>query len=178
MKKVDFNSLIQLLGMIGIIGSLLFVGLEMRQSQRIALAGQQQDRMAVFVDITNTFTEAGIEFNSLEPEKAYAFRNYIHASFYILENDVVQYNLGLMEEGIWEVKQNAMKRMMGFCTAREVFNSRRSQLDARLVILAKQAIINDCIDIASVDQSNRAATTELFENYLREVSNGPEEEVP
>ena len=40
MKKVDFNSLTQLLGMIGIIGSLLFVGLEMRQSQRIALAGQ------------------------------------------------------------------------------------------------------------------------------------------
>jgi len=68
--------------------------------------------------------------------------------------------------------------MMGFCTAREVFNSRRSQLDARLVILAKQAIINDCIDIAGLDQSNRAATTELFENYLREVSNGPEEEVP
>ena len=60
MKKVDFNFLIQLLGMIGIIGSLLFVGLEMRQSQRIALAGHQQDRMAVFVDITNTFTEAGI----------------------------------------------------------------------------------------------------------------------
>ena len=76
MKNVDFNSLIQLLGMIGIIGSLLFVGLEMRQSQRIALAGQQQDRMAVFVDITNTFTEAGIEFNSLESEKEYAFRNY------------------------------------------------------------------------------------------------------
>ena len=67
MKKVDYNTLIQLLGMIGIIGSLLFVGLEMRQSQRIALAGQQQDRMAVFVDITNTFTEAGINFNSMGP---------------------------------------------------------------------------------------------------------------
>ena len=134
--------------------------------------------MAVFVDITNTFTEAGIEFKSLEPEKEYAFRNFMHASFYILENDVVQYNLGLMEEGIWEVKQNAMKRMMGFCTAREVFNSRKSQLDARLVSLAEQAIINDCIDVAGLDQSDRAANTELFENYLREVSNGSGEEAP
>ena len=132
--------------------------------------------MAVFVDITNTFTEAGIEFKSLEPEKEYAFRNFMHASFYILENDVVQYNLGLMEEGIWEVKQNAMKRMMGFCTAREVFNSRKSQLDARLVSLAEQAIINDCIDVADLDQLDRAANTELFENYLREVSDGSEEE--
>ena len=40
MKKIDINDLIQLLGMLGIIGSLLFVGLEMRQSQRIAQAGQ------------------------------------------------------------------------------------------------------------------------------------------
>ena len=179
MKKVDINSLIQLLGMIGIIGSLLFVGLEMRQAQLIALAGQQQDRMAVFVDITNTFTAAGIEFNSLDPEKEFAFRNYMHASFYILENDVVQYNLGLMEESIWEVKQNAMKRMMGFCMAREVFNSRGSQLDERLVVLAEQAVINDdCIEIASLDQSDRAATTELVESYLREVSDELEEEVP
>ena len=166
MKKIDFNSLIQLLGMIGIIGSLLFVGLEMRQSQRIALAGQQQDRMAVFVDITNTFTEAGTDFNSMEPGKAYAFRNYAHAYFFILENDVVQYNLGLMEEGIWEVKQNALKRMMGVCTAREVFNSRRSQLDARLVLLAEQASTDDCIDIAGMDRSDRAATSELLDSNL------------
>ena len=31
MKKVDIHDLIQLLGMVGIIGSLIFVGLEMRQ---------------------------------------------------------------------------------------------------------------------------------------------------
>ena len=122
--------------------------------------------MAVFVDITNTFTEAGTDFNSMEPGKAYAFRNYAHAYFFILENDVVQYNLGLMEEGIWEVKQNALKRMMGVCTAREVFNSRRSQLDARLVLLAEQAINDDCIDIASMDRSDRAATLEQLDSNL------------
>jgi hypothetical protein len=33
-----------LLGTIGVIGSLIFVGLELQQSQRIALAGQQQAR--------------------------------------------------------------------------------------------------------------------------------------
>jgi len=36
MKNIDINDLIQLLGMLGIIGSLIFVGLQMRQSQRIA----------------------------------------------------------------------------------------------------------------------------------------------
>ena len=40
MKKIAIEDLIQLLGMVGIIGSLIFVGLEMRQSQRIAMAIQ------------------------------------------------------------------------------------------------------------------------------------------
>ena len=40
MKKERVNAFINLSGILGIIGSLLFVGLEMRQSQRIAIAGQ------------------------------------------------------------------------------------------------------------------------------------------
>mgnify|MGYP001289476054 CR=1 FL=1 len=38
MRKIAIEDLIQLLGMVGIIGSLIFVGLEMQQSQRIAVA--------------------------------------------------------------------------------------------------------------------------------------------
>ena len=44
--KVDFNIVIQLLGMAGIIGSLIFVALEIVQTQKIAIAGQQQGRAA------------------------------------------------------------------------------------------------------------------------------------
>ena len=36
--KVSFDAWIQLLGMIGVLGGLIFVGLEMRQTQTIALA--------------------------------------------------------------------------------------------------------------------------------------------
>ena len=45
MRKIDIQDLIQLLVMVGIIGLLIFVGLEMRQSQMIAQAGQNQERM-------------------------------------------------------------------------------------------------------------------------------------
>ena len=38
--EVSFDAWVQLLGMLGVIGSLVFVGLEMRQSQRIALVSQ------------------------------------------------------------------------------------------------------------------------------------------
>ena len=46
-NKLDINAVVQLLGMLGIIISLIFVGLEMRQSQRIAIAGQYQARAAM-----------------------------------------------------------------------------------------------------------------------------------
>ena len=35
--KVSFDTWIQLLGMIGVLGGLIFVGLEMRQSQQIPI---------------------------------------------------------------------------------------------------------------------------------------------
>ena len=42
MKKVSLDTWIQLLGMIGVLGGLVFVGFEMQQSQRIAIASQVQ----------------------------------------------------------------------------------------------------------------------------------------
>ena len=44
MKKVSLDTWIQLLGMVGPLGGLVFVGLEMLQSQRIELATQVQAR--------------------------------------------------------------------------------------------------------------------------------------
>ena len=50
MKREVVQDLIQFLGMIGIIGSLIFVGLQMQQTQRIAIAGQVQARAEMAVD--------------------------------------------------------------------------------------------------------------------------------
>ena len=59
MRKIEINDLIQLLGMLGIISSLLFVGLEMRLSQRIAQARQQQDRTVSFFGLLGVTNESG-----------------------------------------------------------------------------------------------------------------------
>ena len=40
-----------LLGVVGVIGSLVFVGLELQQSQQIALGGQQQARTALIAEL-------------------------------------------------------------------------------------------------------------------------------
>ena len=40
---MNVEKIINSLGVLSVVASLLFVGLELRQSQRIAQAGQQQD---------------------------------------------------------------------------------------------------------------------------------------
>ena len=47
---MNFDKSINAVGAIGLIGSLIFVGLELRQSQRIALGGQAQARAALASD--------------------------------------------------------------------------------------------------------------------------------
>ena len=88
MKKISLDVLIQLIGMLGILGGLVFVGLEMRQSQQFALATQQTARMEVWTDIVNAFTESQINY----PEGTGDFNpqiNIAHAALWIFENDYI-----------------------------------------------------------------------------------------
>jgi len=55
---ISFTGVTNLLGIIGIIGSLVFVGMELRQSQQIALAAQQQQRAALITEVIGTFSDA------------------------------------------------------------------------------------------------------------------------
>ena len=44
MKKINLDTWIQLIGMLSVVAGLIFVGIEMRQTQQVALAAQQQQR--------------------------------------------------------------------------------------------------------------------------------------
>ena len=57
MKKVSIDVWIQLLGMLSVVAGLVFVGLEMQQTQRIAIAGQQQGRAEITNNFVNSFLE-------------------------------------------------------------------------------------------------------------------------
>ena len=55
---ISFTGVANFLGVLGIIGSLVFVALELRQSQKIALAAQQQARTEVFTNVVNSVNQA------------------------------------------------------------------------------------------------------------------------
>ena len=148
MKKIDVQDLIQLLGMVGIIGSLIFVGLEMKQSQSIALAGQQALRTQFFLDGVDSLSEPQKSNQTVlemmngdipvTEDYEWVVENGIHRLWWIYENDFVQYDLGLMDENVWQAKLNGMALVYNFCFARPVYDSRRNILDARLITLIEQ----------------------------------------
>ena len=126
---VSFTGVINFLGIFGIIGSLVFVGLELRQSQRIALAAQQQERAALITELIGSFSDANppISFLSFLDEtleasdrnKAIA-ETYVYRLWMVYENDYLQHKLGLMDEDVWQAKLTSMRAVYGRCQYKEV----------------------------------------------------------
>ena len=145
MKKVNLDTWIQLLGMLGVLGGLVFVGLEMRQSQQLALAAQQTARMQVWTDMVNAFTESQINYpggnGDFKPEM-----NVAHAALWIFENDYIQFELGLVDENIWQAKMNPLRRTYNTCDGRDVYLQRKSSLDVRLVALIDSLLDEECVN--------------------------------
>ena len=120
MKKVNSDTWIQLIGMLSVVFGLLFVGAEMRQSQQIALAAQHQARTEMFLEQVNTHTEAGLAFRNYNQEQLYVAINQLYGMSLIFENDFVQFQLGLMEEELWENKKGVIRLFGGICEMQEI----------------------------------------------------------
>ena len=137
--KVDFNIIIQLFGMVGIIGSLIFVAMEIIQTQKIAIAGQQQGRAALGMKIIEGYSLNNIDFQSvffeLDKDKELsnqeiAHRNSVHAVWFLFENDLYQYEQGLMDEATWQAKLIGMQWIYNNCDLRELFDARANMFSA------------------------------------------------
>ena len=153
MKKVDINILIQLLGMLSVLAGLLFVGLEMRQSQRIALAEQQQQRAAMEIENIHSFFEAGVDFDNvlrkkpaeLSETESVARRLNFHNRLYIVENDFIQYQNGLMSPEVYEAKKQNLSFLMDQCDLREIFEWRKAFLSKEFLELIN-TVPNKCVN--------------------------------
>ena len=150
---VSFTGVINFLGIFGIIGSLVFVGLELRQSQRIALAAQQQERAALITELIGSFSDANppISFLSFLDEtleasdrnKAIA-ETYVYRLWMVYENDYLQHKLGLMDEDVWQAKLTSMRAVYGRCQYKEVTKFALSFSSQELLRLLEDSGNNPC----------------------------------
>ena len=126
---ISFTGVANFLGVMGIIGSLIFVALELRQSQRIAVAAQQQARTILRANqILSTYEfstdEIGVE--NIPWDEQSDLQRYIREQrqvYYwtINENNFYQYQIGLLDDEIWAKESQYSQMQWDHCHLRHVF---------------------------------------------------------
>ena len=131
--KVSFDTWIQLLGMLGVLGGLIFVGLEMRQSQIIAIGNQVQARADTQLAILTTPLEGDqrllslFSFGSipnesdLSEEDRLLFEQLTRIRMASLQASWQQFNLGLLREDAWRLAERRIFIIYDSCQFRDVF---------------------------------------------------------
>lgn len=136
---MNVERMLNILGVAGVTASLIFVGLELRQSQRIALVSQIQERSYAASAEMNAFTEADLDWFSskfrIAPESILtteqkAARNSLNQSWFFYEADYFQYSQGLMTEPVWQAKLRAMEVNLKRCEYPEIYELRSQLVEA------------------------------------------------
>jgi hypothetical protein len=106
-------------GLFGVIGSLMFVGLQLRQTQAIALSETYQNRTATSIDasvgiMTSPAALSGVskiyrnEFDKLTMPEAVAVEQVIGNSLTLIENNHLQFQQGFLSEEHWQRNMNEL----------------------------------------------------------------------
>ena len=117
-SMTKLNSFLQTIGALGIIASLIFVGLELRQTQKIALNAQNQARSETVINHFKFIHENGLPLNvwykdGIKEKDRDIVSTSKHISWTLYNNDYSQYKSGLMEEDLFEAKRdNPMRNLI------------------------------------------------------------------
>ena len=126
MLTISFTGIANFLGVIGIIGSLLFVGLELRQSHRIALADQIQSRNAmlsnfIIAPLNGSATALrmwGEQGSDLTEEEQLVRSQITRHRILTLTNAWQQYELGLLSLEAWQQAESRARGIWDNCSTR------------------------------------------------------------
>ena len=124
MKKSDWKDLAELIGLASIVASLLFVGLQMKQSQRIAIAGQYHNRAALAIEnfgnmMSNELAPTiglGNVLKEIMPDATPEARTFAYLSMYSFhtlgDNHLFQYQSGFMDEEAWQPRRTQIASVL------------------------------------------------------------------
>jgi hypothetical protein len=114
------NEWLQVVGMFGVIASLIFIGLQMKQTQQIALSSIYQARSAATVESlvaainTPEFLSASAKIyanksDELTMQEAVAWEYFLGAEMTMFENNHQQYEMGFLSEEHWQRNATELK---------------------------------------------------------------------
>jgi len=147
-KFTDWKELAELIGIVAIVASLLFVGLQLKQGHEIALATQYQAR----AETTQNLHLAGIESDWTIPVLRDKVSDEVSIKdtnlwlwFWIqMDNHYYQYQAGFLEESAWQAQLKNIEEAYSFCSARFVYEWRKKGLRSEFVEVV-ESLADPCL---------------------------------
>jgi len=127
MKSISSKDIAEFVGISAIVASLIFVGLQLRQSHEIALSEAWQQRSAMVTDVFIALSgnEAAIDaliaanppnkaeiIDGVSPDDALAFDYWMYGMMSAIENVHYQYQLGFISEEGWLKARGALTHQL------------------------------------------------------------------
>ena len=123
MKPVNWKDIAELIGVAAIVASLVFVGLQMNQSDQIALSEIYQTRtvavadwnlnLASNEDARSAFAKSAAgRMDDITDEEASAASAFILAAMIYFDNSHYQHGLGFLPDEHWERARRALRAIM------------------------------------------------------------------
>ncbi len=134
MNSRKINDWLQIVGLFGVIGSLIFVGLQLKQTQDIALSETYQNRTAATIDM-NAGAMSSPEFLSgvskvylnksdeLTMPEAVALEWYVGTNLTLIENNHLQFQAGFLTQEHWRRNLGELECMLTVPLFREIAGS-------------------------------------------------------
>ena len=128
---VSFTGVANFLGVVGVIGSLIFVGLELRQTQRIALADMEQRRSEQNTDRALAFltgeaeaiaNSRGKSLSQLSPKESFLREMHWEWATQMQQNTLFQYEEGFISDSQWEIIAARILQSWNNCSSRELYD--------------------------------------------------------
>jgi hypothetical protein len=107
----------ELLGALGVFGSLLYLAIQIRQNTKAlrgttidAVTTHQRDELRWAAELAPTFAKADRSPDSMTPDEWGQVRAWITAAMTTRQNSYFQYRQELLDEEIWKSNQQIIKR--------------------------------------------------------------------
>lgn len=134
MKTIKLRDWLEIIGIFSVVGSLIFVGLQMKQTKEISISQAYQARASIVVDwtIAQASNPMALSANRKAREgkmeeitsEEYDASRWLHISLYnVFDNAHYQYINGYVPEKLWVQVRANIKEIMENPLAREIFFS-------------------------------------------------------
>jgi hypothetical protein len=139
MNASKLSDWLQIVGLFGVIGSLIFVGLQMQQDRQVAILAAYQARTDLTVETTMamaanhemmaayTKLQQGAEFTSLTGDELLMIVPQAAAQMYMTENIHFQYISGFLPEEHWRKSRAVLKHSLVMGPMRLIYENNPDQ---------------------------------------------------